>query len=116
MNLSKAYALLIKKTGMLGKSKGQILRVAAVLEVLFQMVSETIAEADTDETETSTRTSTCITDSAVLGAINFVDLCCQQASYMAGRGDIREDIQNVKASMSLYHNKYQIGNCYIRNY
>jgi hypothetical protein len=92
-------------TGMLGKSKGQILRVAAVLQVLFQMVSDTAEEAETDdsdmETSTSTSTSTCISDKAVLVAINFVELCCQQASYMAGRGDIREDIQNVKASMSL---------------
>lgn len=29
---------------------------------------------------------------AVTAAINFVDYCCQQTAFMAGRGDIDEEI------------------------
>ena len=39
-----------------------------------------------------------ITDEAIIASINFVGLCCQQTAYMAGRGDIKEEIQIIKAS------------------
>ena len=63
---------------MLSKSKGQTLRVAASLHVLFQLGI--------------------ISEEAVSAAINFVQLCCQQTAYMAGRGDIMEEVQTIKAS------------------
>ncbi len=71
---------------MLSKSKGVILRVAASFHVLFGMVSP---EKDIGGT---------ITDEAVLAAIGFVELCCQQTAFMAGRGQISEDIEMIRAS------------------
>lgn len=40
-----------------------------------------------------------ISEKAVSAAINFVQLCCQLTAYMAGRGDITEEVQTIKASM-----------------
>lgn len=57
--------------GMLSKSKGQILRVSAVLHVLFHI--------DTPHNIPET-----ISEDAVKAADNFVDLCLQQAAYLAG--------------------------------
>ena len=71
---------------MLSKSKGQTLRVAASLHLLFQLG------------ESQDMTSI-ISEKAVSAAINFVQLCCQQTAYMAGRGDITEEVQTIKASM-----------------
>lgn len=71
---------------MLSKSKGQILRVAAALHILFHMGS---LEA----------VSTEITEEAVAAAIDFVYLCCQQSAFMGGRGDIDEEIQIIKTSI-----------------
>ena len=71
---------------MLSKSKGQVLRVAAALHILFHMNKE----LDTISNE--------ITDEAITASINFVGLCCQQTAYMAGRGDIKEEIQIIKGS------------------
>lgn len=71
---------------MLSKSKGIILRVAASFHVLFSMTSP-------DEDIGAT-----ITKEAVLAAIGFVELCCQQTAFMAGRGLITEDIEIIRAS------------------
>ncbi len=72
---------------MLSKSKGQILRVAAALHVLFQVgkPSEDICDK--------------ITEEAIAASINFIGLCCQQTAFMAGRGNIKEEIEIIKASM-----------------
>ena len=72
---------------MLSKSKGQILRVAASLHVLFALgYSE----------------DTCmISENAIAASIKFVELCCQQTAYMAGRGNMKEEIEIVKASRYL---------------
>ena len=72
-------------TGMLSKSKGQILRVAAALHVLFSL-------GCSDEISTE------ISEEAIAAAIKLVGLCCQQTAYMAGRGDIKEEIEIIKAS------------------
>lgn len=71
---------------MLSKSKGIILRVAASFHVLFGITSP-------DEDIGGT-----ITNEAVLAAIGFVELCCQQTAFMAGRGLISEDIEIIRAS------------------
>jgi len=73
---------------MLSKSKGQILRVAAALHILFTMCVD----------ESHTEDCTEISNEAIVAAINFVDVCCQQTAYMAGRNDLRQDIELIKAS------------------
>ena len=60
---------------MLSKSKGQSLRVATALHILFHV-------------ESSDSVNNELTDDAIAAAINFVGLCCQQTDFMAGQGDI----------------------------
>lgn len=72
---------------MLSKSKGQILRVAATMHVLFhwekpQNIPNEISEA------------------ALTASINFVDVCIQHAAYLAGRGDIQEAIDSFAKALS----------------
>ena len=78
---------------MLGKSKGQVLRIGAALHVLFGMFS-----MQPDEGGQEAQHSDDILENAIVAAINFTDLCLQQTAFMAGRGDIREDIENIKTS------------------
>lgn len=73
----------ILNIGMLSKSKGQILRVSAVLHVLFHI--------DTPHNIPET-----ISEDAVKAADNFVDLCLQQAAYLAGRNTISEALDNIQ--------------------
>ena len=68
--------------GMLSKSKGQVLRVAAVMHVLFHFESQ-----DTESIPLE------ISESAVKAAGCFVDMCMQHAAYLGGRGDIRDAIK-----------------------
>ena len=58
---------------------GQTLRVAASMHVLFRLEDE--------EPLPST-----IFDQAINAAIDFVEVCCQQTAYIAGRGKIRDEI------------------------
>lgn len=75
---------------MLSKSKGPILRVATALHIFFHVGSfDWISDQ--------------ITEEAIAASVNFVGLCCQQTAYMAGQGDIKEDIQIIKASMFIVH-------------
>ena len=69
--------------GMLSKSRGQILRVAATMHVLFHL--------DTPLTIPST-----ISEDALKTAQSFVELCNEHAACLAGRGDIREAIENIQ--------------------
>ena len=78
---------------MLSKSKGQILRVSAAFHFLFG-ISSSNAE-DTDEQVPPDQ----ISEEAIIAAINFVELCCQQTAFMAGRGHVSDEIQFIKASM-----------------
>jgi len=68
---------------MLSKSKGQVLRVAAALHVLFHC-------------DTPLKVPDHVSEEAITAAVNFVDLCLQHAAYLAGRGDISEAIQALK--------------------
>ena len=70
---------------MLSKSKGQIFRVAATFHVLFHL-------------ESPEDISPQISGEAIAAAIVFVGMCCQQAAFKAGRGNITEEIKIVKAS------------------
>lgn len=70
---------------MLSKSKGQLLRVAAVMHVLFNMDKPQIPEE--------------ISELAVKAAESFVDLCLQHAAYLGGKGDLQEAIEDINKCM-----------------
>lgn len=72
---------------MLSKSKGQILRVAAALNELFHL-DDLPLNGEARE----------ISDGVITAAISLVEICCQQAAYIAGRGDIKEEIDVIQAS------------------
>ena len=74
---------------MLSKSRGHVLRVAAVLHVLFHY-KETSDYTIPEE----------ITESAVEAATNFVMVSCQQTAYIAGRGSLTEEVERFKSGMS----------------
>ena len=87
----------VTTTGTLGKLKGQVLRVGANFHVLFGMYSQ--SEDGMQEAQASTESdSDEISEKAVVAAINFTELCCQQTAFMSGRDNIKEDIQTIKAS------------------
>ena len=67
---------------MLSKSKGQILRVAAALHVLFSIDSP-LAIPDV------------VSDDAIEAAIDLVDVCIQHAAFLAGRGDVQELVADM---------------------
>ena len=67
---------------MLSKSRGQILRVAAVMHVLFHF-------------ETPLNIPHIISEDALKAAQNFVDVCNQYAAYLAGRGEISTAIEAI---------------------
>ena len=58
---------------MLSKSRGQILRVAAVMHALFHL-------------ETPLAIPNIISEDAIKAAVNFVELCNQHADFLSGRG------------------------------
>ena len=80
---------------MLSKSKGQVLRVAASLHVLFQLEAD---EEHGDDFVITVENDTEITEGAIKASINFVTMCCQQTAFIAGRG---EEIKIIKASMTI---------------
>ena len=67
---------------MLSKSRGQLLRVAATMHVLFNW--------NTPQTIPTT-----ISDEALKAADSFVSMCVQHALYLAGRGELCDAIENV---------------------
>ncbi len=88
--------------GTLSKSKGQILRVAAAFHILFEAASIEDKDDHEDNDEDSQSGALLeISEVAMLASINFVELCCQQTAFMAGRGNIGEDIELIKASTSV---------------
>ena len=71
---------------MLSKAKGQILRVAAAIQVLFGL------QHDHHLITSTTCSITHVSEDAISAAIDFIDVCFQHMAYMAGRGIISEDI------------------------
>ena len=69
-------------TGMLSKSKGQLLRVAAVMHVLFNLDDPTAIPQQ-------------ISEAAVKAADSFVDLCLHHAAYLGGKGKLEEAIEDI---------------------
>ena len=67
---------------MLSKSKGQVLRVAAVMHVLSHMATPSDIPRD-------------ISEAAVRAADTFVDYCLQHAAYLGGRGKFKEAVEEI---------------------
>lgn len=76
-------------SGILSKAKGQLLRVAACLHVLFKLETP-----DTIEVE--------ISDKALSAAIDFIDVCCDHASLITGRGCISDEASKGKCTVILH--------------
>ena len=72
---------------MASKAKGQVLRLSALMHLLF----EGGPVADGKDIELI------IGEDAVKAAIDFVNICIQQAAYIAGRGDIEEEIGRISS-------------------
>jgi hypothetical protein len=64
---------------MLSKSKGQILRVAAAIHVLFHMETPNSVPPD-------------ISEAAVKASDSFVNYCIQHAAFLGGRGDLKSAV------------------------
>ena len=73
---------------MISKSMGQILRVSAVMHTLFNLGDEEL-----DST---------ISPAAIEAAIHFVEVCCQQAAYIAGRGELDEELKLIVQGTIVY--------------
>ncbi len=78
----------ITHLGMLSKSKGQILRVAACLQTLFGVQAYCENQVLSGAAETIH-----LSEDAILAAINFVGVCLQHTAYIAGRGLRAEEIR-----------------------
>lgn len=93
----KYIQLLLQNVGMLSKSLGQIIRVALSLHILFYVDKD-----DPDIPDV-------VSSEAITAAIDFVELCCQQTAYLAGRGDISVELQRLQEGFAC-----KVSNCYSR--
>ena len=84
---------------MLSKSKGQVLRVAAALHIFFQ------DEIDTNDKIKVSEVENTLSNEAILAAKNFVEICCQHASFMGGRGIIDDEIKSLSTGKPPLYNK-----------
>ena len=86
---------------MLSKAKGQILRVAACLNLLF---------CDYESIKVAESIPLVITEEAILAAQNFVTVACQHGIFLAGRGKIEAELQRYSESLGMqqYCNYYTV--------
>lgn len=70
-------------SGMLSKSRGQVLRLATVLHMLFSL----------DKTEDLSEE---VSEEAIKAAVNFVKLACQQTAFIAGKKTLPEELEKFK--------------------
>ena len=82
--------------GMLSKAKGQVLRVAAILHVLF------CDQLDEQGPITVRTVPATISIEAIIAAQDFVNVCCQHGAYIAGRGKIDEEISQLTEGTYYY--------------
>ena len=82
---------------MLSKAKGQILRVAAALHTMF----DDSIDPETGEMTLPPIAST-ISTKAVSAAIDIVDTCCQHTAFMAGRGNIEDEIKQLTTGKLIF--------------
>ena len=78
--------------GMLSKSRGHVLRVSAVLHVLFCCTEEGFVIPEE------------VSENAVKAAANFVMVSCQQTAFIAGRGLLSEEVERFKCGMYVRYN------------
>jgi len=83
-----AALLSIASLGILSKSTGQTLRIAACLNILIKLRDEAIQPWPAGITEGD------VLPDAVKAASNFVDVYCIHAAYMAGRSTEPAESQN----------------------
>ena len=76
---------------MLGKPKGQVLRLAAALHVVF---CDTVDGRDIAVSQIPPT----ISKDAIIAAQNFVDTCCQHAALIAGRGRVEDEISQLSSA------------------
>ena len=76
---------------MLSKSRGQLLRIATILHLLFSVQKQN--ESLSDE----------ISEVAVLAAVDFIKKACQQTAFIAGKGIIEEEVQACKTGTHILH-------------
>lgn len=82
-------------TGMLSKSRGLVVRLAAVLHVLFSAFpNEESLHDSSSQYDSITEHDSCIviSEKAVDAAIDFIKLSCQQTMFCAGRGLLEEEL------------------------
>lgn len=85
-------------TGMLSKSRGLVVRLSAVLHVLFSAFAdgESVDTEHDNVTEhdsvTDHDSSTVVSERAVEAAIDFIKLSCQQTIFCAGRSLLEEEL------------------------
>ena len=75
---------------MASKAKGQVLRLSALMHLLFE------GGPGVDENKEKD-IGLIIGEDAIKAAIDFVNVCIQQAAYIAGRGDIEEEISRISS-------------------
>ena len=80
----------VQFSGMLSKSRGQVLRLATVLHMLFSI--DNPEEAVKEE----------VSEGALKAAVNFVKLACQQTSYIAGKGKLEDELEKFKTGEYSY--------------
>ena len=68
-------------SGFLSKAKGQLLRAATCLHVLFKLETPDNIEVE-------------ISDQALSAAINFIDVCCDHASLITGRRSVLDEAKS----------------------
>ena len=73
---------------MLSKSRGQVLRLAAIFHVLF-----TIGEEDPFEPGDGEPGADVISSIAVKAAIDFVRVSCKQVAFISGRGCLEDELE-----------------------
>ena len=76
---------------MLSKSLGQILRISVAMHILFY-----------DEDDDGQLSET-VTQTAIEAAIDFVDVCCQHTAYIAGRGNIDEELKILETGTYVWN-------------
>lgn len=96
---AQAFTLIFSYVGMLSKSKGQILRVAAIMHVLFQICITTENE-DTDHD--AIVYDDIISLDALKAAIDFIQTSLQHTCYIAGRSSIIEEVDMAQASETMH--------------
>lgn len=93
-------------SGMLSKSKGQILRVAAVLHVLFKLNEQKDPDNEMEGSDTDEIPVVILCDGieedeislpALKAAIDFMASSIQHAAYISGRSTINKEVELAEA-------------------